>query len=143
MVIETKYEYKYYTVIHTEQWVHGNEEWFGDGFTWDSAINFINHKFKTSKDKNVNNYRVDHAIYCEGISVWRRQAERHKQRAVFVQFQDDQSIKTIGEGDLFVLYEEEEEEGEEEEEDDEIVTSSPDGYYYGAIDGLAGLGGRL
>ena len=45
MGIETKYDYKYYTVIDTEQWRRGNEDiWGGDGFTWGKAIEFINYK---------------------------------------------------------------------------------------------------
>jgi len=137
MGIETKYEYKYYTVIDTEQWRRGNEEWFGeDGFTWENAIDFINHKFKTSKDKYVNNYRVDYAQYCNGITVWRRQAERHKERTVFVQFQDDQPIKTMGEGSMFVLY-------EEEDDDNDVSLLAAQGPDNNWVDGLAGAGGRL
>ena len=69
---------------------------------------------------------------------------------VFVQFQDDQEIKTTGGGSLFVLYEEDY--AEEEEEDDEVtidqaIDSSsywgPDAIDEGSIDGLAGAGGRL
>ena len=144
MGIETKYDYTYYTVIETEQWRRGNEEWLGYddddvGFTWENAINFINHKFKTSEDKSVNNYRVDCAGYEQDIGDWIRIHERHKERPVFVQFQDEQQIKTTGGGSLFILYEEEE---EEEEEVFHIFPNSmriePD-----LIDGLAGAGGRL
>ncbi len=135
MGIETKYEYKYYTVIDTEQWRRGNEEWFGeDGFTWENAINFINHKLKTSKDNSVNNYRVDYAVFCNGICAWRRAQERHKERPVFVQFHEDQPIKIMGEGSLFVLYEEDYAEDEED-----AYSTGPDEI----VDGLAGLGGRL
>jgi len=135
MGIETKYEYKYYTVIDTEQWRRGNEEWFGeDGFTWENAINFINHKLKTSKDNSVNNYRVDYAVFCNGICDWRRAQERHKERPVFVQFHEDQPIKIMGEGSLFVLYEEDYAEDEED-----AYSTGPDEI----VDGLAGLGGRL
>ena len=105
MVLETKYDYKYYTVIDINDWRHGNEEWFDDGFTWEKAINFINHKLKTSEDKSVNNFRVEYAKYCDGISFWIRQQERHKQLPIFIRFQENQTIKTKGEGDLFVLFE--------------------------------------
>ena len=53
MGIESKYEYIYYTVINTSEWMHGNEEWFGDEFTWDAAVNFVQHKLKTSEDESV------------------------------------------------------------------------------------------
>ena len=67
MTIETRYDYTYYTVIDIEQWRRGNEDIWGDeGFTWAKAIDFINHKFITSKDKSVNNYRVDYAGYEQG-----------------------------------------------------------------------------
>ena len=90
MGIETKYDYTYYTAIDTEQWRRGNEDiWGDDGFTWEKAINFINHKFKTSEDKSVNNYRVDYAGYEQDIDAWIKAHERHKERPVFVQFQDD------------------------------------------------------
>ena len=145
MGIETKYDYTYYTAIDTEQWRRGNEDiWGTDGFTWAKAIDFINHKFKNSEDKSVNNYRVDYAGYEQDIDAWIRTHERHKERTVFVQFQDDQLIKTTGGGSLFVIYEE-----EEEDEDDNMFTNeynnihSPDGHYYGGVDGLAGAGGRL
>ena len=60
--------------------------------------------------------------------------------SVFVQFQEDQPIKTMGEGSLFVLYEYD---GVHysSASDDEDGGYSPDNY--GTIDGLAGAGGRL
>ena len=150
MGIETKYDYTYYTVIDTEQWRRGYEDIWGDeGFTWAKAIDFINHKFKTSEDKSVNNYRVDYAGYEQDIHSWIRAHENHKERPVFVQFQDDQPIKTTGEGSLFVIYEddgvhysgaEDEEEaystGNEEIEDNYGTSDCPDHWSYG-------LGGRL
>ena len=144
MGIETKYDYTYYTAIDIEQWRRGNEDiWGDDGFTWEKAINFINHKLKNSEDKSVNNYRVDYAGYEQDIGDWIRVHERNKERPVFVQFQDDQPIKTTGEGSMFVLYEEyndddDEDEDSEYEGEDEYNNHSPD-----AEDGLAGLGGRL
>ena len=143
MGIETKYDYIYYTVINTEDWRHGNEEWFGeDGFTWENAIDFINHKLKTSKDKSVNNYRGDWARYCDDIGWWRQRIEDHQYRPVFVQFQDNQAIQITGEGDLFVLYEEDPNESitvrYDTRPDDETFIS-----YHGSVDGLAGAGGRL
>ena len=139
MGIESKYDYIYYTVIDTEQWRRGNEDiWGTDGFTWAKAIDFINHKFKNSEDKSVNNYIVDYAGYEQDIGDWIRIHERHKERPVFVQFQDDQPIKTTGEGSMFVLYEEEDDEDEED-----AYSTGPDDDNYGNVDGLAGAGGRL
>jgi hypothetical protein len=146
MGIETNYEYIYYTVIDTSYWRHGNEEWLGeDGFTWENAIDFINHKLKTSKDKSVNNYRVDYTGYEQDIGDWIRIHERHKERPVFVQFQDNQLIKITGEGSMFVLYE------EDDEDTNESITVRHDNRpdeetfipYHGGVDGLAGAGGRL
>ena len=134
MGIETKYDYTYYTVIDTEQWRRGNEDiWGEDGFTWGKAIDFINNKFKNSEDKSVNKYRVDYAGYEQDIGDWTRIHERNKERPVFVQFQDDQPIKTTGEGSMFVLY-------EEEYAEEEAHSTGPD---YDDYDGLAGAGGRL
>ena len=139
MGIESKYDYIYYTVIDTEQWRRGNEDiWGTDGFTWAKAIDFINHKFKNSEDKSVNNYIVDYAGYEQDIGDWIRIHERHKERPVFVQFQDDQPIKTTGEGSMFVLYEEEDDEDEED-----AYSTGPDDDNYGNVDGLAAAGGRL
>ena len=139
MGIETKYDYTYYTVIDTEQWRRSNEDiWGDDGFTWEKAIDFINYKFKNSEDKSVNNYIVDYAQYCPNIAQWRYAHERHKERPVFVQFQEEQPIKTMGEGSLFVIYEEEEDEGYYHILPDGGGTAEGD-----TIDGLAGAGGRL
>ena len=136
MGIETRYDYTYYTFIDIEQWYRGNEDiWGDDGFTWGKAIDFINYKFKNSEDKSVNNYRVEYTGYKQDIEDWIRMHERHKERPVFVQFQDDQPIKTIGEGSMFVLYEEEEESLQ--------VSSSSSLISHDLIDGLAGACGRI
>ena len=139
MGIETRYEYIYYTVINTNNLSPmTREEWFNDGFTWEEAINYVQHLFKTSEDESVNNYKVEYAGYEQDIGAWIRTHERHKERPVFVQFQDDQPIKTMGEGSLFVIYEEEEDEGYYHMLPDGGGTAEGD-----TIDGLAGLGGRL
>ena len=144
MTIETKYEYTYYTVINTSDWRHGNEEWFADGFTWNAAINFIEHKLKTSDDESVRKYRVEHAQYCDDIEFWRHRHIQHKEMPVFIQFQQDQEIKKKGEGDLFIIYEYDEvhysSAEDENDYDDEhhLLYMAPD-----YIDGLAGAGGRL
>ena len=143
MTIETNYEYKYYTVIDIENWRRGNEEWFGeDVFTWENAINFIDHKFKTSEDLSVNEYRVEYAQYCNDIEYWISQQEMHKERPVFVQFREDQEIKTKGEGSLFVIY---------IDEGVHYSSASDDDNQYNIVihgiapddDSLAGYGGRL
>ena len=111
----------------------------------ENAIDFINHKLKTSKDKSVNNYRVDYTGYEQDIGDWIRIHERHKERPVFVQFQDNQLIKITGEGSMFVLYE------EDDEDPNESITVRHDNRpdeetfipYHGGVDGLAGAGGRL
>ena len=150
MGIETKYDYTYYTVIDTSEWRQGNEEWFTDGFTWDAAINFIEHKLKTSDDESVRKYRVEHAQHCDDIEFWRHRHIQHKEMPVFVQFQQDQEIKRKGEGDLFIIYEDDgvhysSAEGYYNDEVENNYGSSdcPDGPYYGTTDGLAGAGGRL
>ena len=143
MGIETEYEYIYYTVINTEDWSHGNEEWFDDGFTWENAIDFIDHKLKTSPNESVNNYTVDYAEYCDDIAGWKRQWMETEVVTVFVQFQDNQPIKTIGQGDLFVLCEK----NDSVDLDNEHLISSdcPDvtPQMDSGIDGLAFAGGRL
>ena len=137
MGIESKYDYIYYTVIDTEQWRRGNEDiWGTDGFTWEKAIDFINHKFKNSEDKSVNNYKVDYAGYEQKIEDWILHHVRHKERPIFVQFQDDQPIKTTGEGSMFVLY-------EEEDAEEDACSTGPDDDNYDNVDGLVGLDGRL
>ena len=36
----------YTTCINIREWMHGNEEWFGDEFTWDAAVNFVQRQIK-------------------------------------------------------------------------------------------------
>ena len=138
MCIETKFEYIYYTIINTSQLGPATrEEWFNDGFTWNEAINYVEHLFKTSQDESVNNYRVDYAQWCDDIDSWTSSQERHKSIPIFVQYQDNQPIKTMGEGELFVLYDYEE---DEDEDDEDAYSTGPDEDNY---DGLARYGGRL
>ena len=70
MGIETKYAYKYYTVIDVDRWQNGNERiWETDeGISWHIVIEFINHKLKND-DKSVNKYRVDYAGYERDIEL--------------------------------------------------------------------------
>ena len=150
MGIETKYEYIYYTVINTRELSPlTREEWFNDGFTWDAAINFIEHKFKTSQDKGLNNFRVEYAQYCDDIEFWRHRHIQHKEMPVFVQFQQDQEIKRKGEGDLFIIYEDDEVHYSGVEDEEEAYSTGPDDdqvvrrVIYDTTDGLIGAGGRL
>ena len=139
MAIESKYEYKYYTVIDTSDWMHGNEEWFGDEFTWDAAVNFVQHKLKTSEDESVKKFKVEYAQYCDDIGDWRNKHIQHDEMPVFVQFQQDQEIKREGEGDLFVIYEDDGVHySSASDDDDDAPLFAPD-----AEDGLARYGGRL
>lgn len=142
MGIETKYEYIYYTVIDTEQWRRGNEDiWGTDGFTWDAAANFVQHKLKTSEDDSVKKYKVEYAQFCDDIGDWRNKHIQHDEMPVFIQFQQDQEIKREGEGDLFILYEDDGvhySSASDDDDDDALLYRRPD-----AEDGLAGYGGRL
>ena len=148
MGIESKYEYIYYTVINIRDWMHGNEEWFGDEFTWDAAVNFVQHKLKTSEDESVKKFIVEYAQYCDDIGFWRHRHIQHKEMPVFVKFRQDQEIKTEGQGDLFVIYEDDGVHYSGAEDDDEDYETSvswapgPD-INEGSVDGLAGAGGRL
>ena len=143
MGIETKYEYIYYTVTNINTWSPRlREEWFIDGFNWDEACLFVEHKFKTSKDESVNKYRVEYAHWEDDIKYWRHKQIQHKMLPIFVQFHDDQPIKTEGEGDLFIIYEDEGVHYSSASDDDgNGWEDGPD--YDGSVDGLAGAGGRL
>ena len=127
--------------------MHGNEEWFGDEFTWDAAVNFVQHKLKTSEDDSVKKYKVEYAQYCDDIGFWRKRQIDHKEMPVFVKFQQDQEIKNEGQGDLFVIYEDDGvhySSAEDDDDEDNYGSSDcPDGAHYGSLDGLAGAGGRL
>ena len=128
--------------------MHGNEEWFGDEFTWDAAVNFVQHKLKTSEDESVKKYIVEYAQYCDDIGFWRKRHIDHKEMPVFVKFQQDQEIKMEGQGDLFVIYEDDGVHYSSASDDDEDYETSvswapgPD-INEGSVDGLAGAGGRL
>ena len=144
MVVETRYDYIYYTVLDVE----GILKLLCDAGTIREAmretnetireqiwIKSLNKVFKNSKDYTVNNFRVDSAQYCDDIKHWCHRNIQHKECPVFVQYNESQPVKNEGEGHMFYLYEEEE---QEEEEEVEYYSPPPDGY-----DGLAGYGGRL
>ncbi len=139
MVIETRYDYIYYTVIHSNDWRRGNEDIFGnEGFDWELAIEFINHKLKTSTDSYINNFIVEAARYCDDIEHWRHRQIQHKDMPVFVQFQDDQPIITKGEGELFIIYEYTGSFTDYAQDQEDSYSTGPD-----EEDGLAASGGRL
>lgn len=122
MVNETKVNYIYYTVIDTRQWVRGNEDIFGDdGFTWEKAIEFVNYKFRESKDNTVNNCIVDYAQYVDDIEEWKCFYTDRQICPVFVKFQKDQEIKITDEGELFALISLPPRPVDEEEEDDNAI----------------------
>ena len=139
MGIETKYAYKYYTVIDVEQWRNDDQRIWeeGRGYSLNNVIEFINNKFKNSDDKSVNKYRVDYAQYEDDIEHWRRARERNKEMTIFVQFQEDQPIIMRGANSLYVLYEEDQEDDYSTNDEGEIIMSDID------YDSLARYGGRL
>lgn len=143
MVIETKYDYIYYTAI-TSDWLEFITSISESELTDDLLCNFINKKLKESNDWTLNNLKIDYSQHCDDIDNWIRMHNRHKERPVFVQLGGNHPVIKTGQGSLFVLYEEEE---EEELDDDNMGPSgpmhSPDGNYWGSVDGLAGAGGRL
>ena len=72
------------------------------------------------------------------IEQWISRNVQHKEQPVFVQIENNQPIITSGSGTLFVLYEEPDDNDDDAQQSD----SRPD-IDEGAIDGLAGAGGRL
>ena len=147
MVLETRYDHIYYTVLDVEAAANVLQE--TDTVEELSAasnatereniwINSLNKLFRESNDFTVNNFRVDSTLYCEDIEHWRHRNLQHKECPVFVRYNENQSVKIEGEGQMFYLYQEE----EEEEEENTSWTPGPD-YSDGDLDGLAGAGGRL
>ena len=143
MVVETKYDYIYYTVLDVEavanvlQEADTIEEILAASNATEREniwIKSLNKLLRESNDFTVNNFRVDSVQYCDDIEHWRHRNIQHKECPVFVKYNDSQPVKNEGEGHMFYLYEE----GKEEEEEVEYYSPPPDGY-----DGLAGYGGRL
>ena len=143
MVIETKYDYIYYTVLDIEGLFKlledtGVAEEYNGANERDRQriwIISLNKTFKDSKDYTVSNFKVDSAQYCDDIEHWYNRNMQHKECPVFVKYKESQSVKNKGEGIMFHLYEE-----YEEQQDSGYWTPTPD---YGDLDGLAGAGGRL
>ena len=141
MVLETRYDYIYYTVLDIEAAANVLQE--ADTLEELSAasnarerkniwIESLNKVFKDSKDFTVSNFRVESVQYCNDIEHWRHRNIQHKECPVFVRYNEDQSVKIEGEGHMFYLY--------QEEEEHRSWTPGPD---YDDLDGLAGAGGRL
>jgi hypothetical protein len=146
MVIETKYDYIYYTVLDIEGLFKlledtGVAEEYNGANERDRQriwIISLNKTFKDSKDYTVSNFKVDSAQYCDDIEHWYNRNMQHKECPVFVKYKESQSVKIKGEGIMFHLYE------EEAEEEETIMNSGhgPDVAEW-EWDGLAGAGGRL
>ena len=145
MVLETRYDYTYYTVLDIEAAANVLQE--ADTVEELSAasnarereniwIKSLNKHLRENNDHTVNNFRVDSIQYCNDIGHWRNRNIQHKDCPVFVQYNESQPVKIEGEGYMFYLYQEEEEEEEEN-------TSWAPGPEYNGLDGLAGAGGRL
>ena len=166
MGIETRYEYKYYTVLDVEKIVKllcdaVSEDEMMDTLTLEEVkhiwIDSLNKVFKDNKDYTINNFRVDDAWYCDDIKYWRHRNMQHKECPVFIQYNDKQTVKVEGVGYIFSLYEEldqcdngyEDEllsqryNGDETRYNYEVHGIAPPDIDEGCVDGLAGLGGRL
>ena len=149
MVLETRFDHTYYTVLDIEAAVNVLQE--ADTVEELSAasnarereniwIKSLNKLFRESNDFTVNNFRVDSAQYCDNIQHWRNRNIQHKECPVFVRYNESQSVKIEGEGHMFHLY-------QQEEEETHILNRSwvawVPGPEYNALDALAGAGGRL
>ena len=135
MVIETKYDYIYYTVL-TQDWFDEAERILNCELTTERIVNAINRKLRRSNDSSINCFKVDYSQHSENIKYWIHKNVQHKEQPVFVQIENNQPIIRSGEGTLFVFY-------EPPPADGVIGTTNPDGNYWGSLDGLAGAGGRL
>ena len=125
MVIETKYDYIYYTVLDIEalfklledtgvlEQINGANERDRQRI-W---INSLNKAFKDSKDYTVSNFKVDSVQYCDHIEHWYNRNMQHKECPVFVKYKESQSVKN---------------EEYEEQQDSGYWTPTPD---YGDLDG--------
>ena len=140
MVLETRYDYIYYTVLDIEAAANVLQE--ADTLEELSAasnarereniwIKSLNKLFRESNDHTVNNFRVDSVQYCDDIEHWRHRNIQHKECPVFVRYNENQSVKIEGEGHMFYLY---------QEEEHRSWTPGPD---YDDLAALAGSGGRL
>ena len=148
MGIETKYDYIYYTILNLET-INEFQREIRDNTNViierneliEIASVAIDNQFKNSKDKTINNHRVDYCKYCDNIKHWISCHLRHKECPVFVQIQDTQPIQLTGSGCLFVLYNIEDE--DEESNENTTSLSEPDSNNNNNHDGLVGLRGRL
>jgi hypothetical protein len=140
MGIETKYDYKYYTVLH-QDWFDEAERILNAELTTEILINVIERKLKRSKDWTLNNFKVDYSQRSEDIEYWITKNVQHKELPVFVQIENNQPIVKSGSGTLFVFYEEEE--ADDYQDTISVRYGAALDLYEGSVDGLAGAGGRL
>ena len=135
MVIETKYDYTYYTVLD-QDWFNQAERTLTIELTSERIVNAINSKLKRSNDSSLNCFRVDYIQHSDDIEQWVNRNLQHKECPVFVQIENNQPIITSGTGTLFVFYEEQDDDENDDDEDDHHLL-------YMAPDALVGLSGRL
>jgi len=142
MVIETKYDYIYYTVLD-QNWFDEARRILNNELTTERLINAIERKLKNSRDCTLNIFRVDYSEHCDDIQYWIHKHSQHKVRPVFIQIENNQPIVRSGSGTLFVFYEEDDD--DDDDDDNQVFIGAPDytNYNYGSVDGLAGAGGRL
>lgn len=153
MVLETRYDYLYYTVLDVEAAANvlqeaGTIEEISAASNATERENIwiksLNKLFRESKDFTVNNFRVESVQYCDDIEQWRNRNIQHKECPVFVRYNENQPVKIEGEGHMFHLYQEEE---EAETAETHILNRSWAPWFPGPdsndLDGLAGHGGRL
>ena len=110
MVLETRYDYLYYTVLdvlglaNVLQEAGTIEEILAASNATEREniwIKSLNKLFRESNDFTVNNFRVDSVQYCDDIEQWRNRNIQHKECPVFVQFNASQPVKIKGEGYMF------------------------------------------
>ena len=118
MVIETRYDYIYYTVLDVQsaanvlQEADTVEEILAASNATEREniwIKSLNKLFRESNDITINNFRVDSVQYCDDIEQWRNRNIQHKECPVFVRYNENQPVKIEGEGHMFHLYQQEEE----------------------------------
>ena len=88
MVIETKYDYIYYTVLDIQaaanvlQEANTVEEMLAASNATEREniwIKSLNKLFRESNDFTVNKFRVDSAQYCDDIGYWCNRNIQHKE----------------------------------------------------------------
>ena len=137
MVVETRYDYIYYTVLQ-QDWFDEAQRTLNSELTTERLVNAINNKLKRSNDSSLNCFKVDYSQHWDDIGYWIYRNLQHKECPVFVQIENNQPIVTSGTGTLFVFYDD----GWDDDDDQQSWIPAPD-INEGSVDGLAGAGGRL